>query len=196
MIRLAYLLCLAIALCSGVYRPVVLMHGIISTSAGMDDIATWLRASFPDIYVVSIEIGEGKDDSFLWPLDRQVEQFCQIVHADEHLRYGFNMLGYSQGSIVARGALERCSLPVYHLITLSGIHQGVFGVPYLTLLPIQFRDLVTNFAYDEPVQNVLSVANYWRESRSIASIPNGLPFSTGLSTTNDRHETRPTVTTC
>ena len=163
MIRLACLLCLAIALSSAVYRPVVLMHGIISTASGMDDIAAWLRASFPDIYVVSIEIGDGKEDSFLWPLDRQVEQFCQIVQADEHLRDGFNMLGYSQGSIVARGALQRCSLPVYNLITLSGIHQGVFGVPYLTLLPIQFRDLLTNFAYDAPVQNALSVANYWRD---------------------------------
>jgi palmitoyl-protein thioesterase len=73
------------------------------------------------------------------------------------------MLGYSQGSIIVRGALQRCSLPVFNLITLSGIHQGVFGVPYLLFIPEPLRILVTKYAYETPVQHALSIPNYWRD---------------------------------
>ena len=163
MLRLASLFFLTAVLSSPVYRPVVLMHGIVSTEAGMNDIAGWLRTAYPGIYVVSIEIGDGKDESVLWPMDKQVEHFCKTVLADDHLRQGFNLLGYSQGSIIARGGFQRCSLPVYNLITLSGIHQGVFGAPYLLQIPIQFRELVTKYAYEAPIQGVISVANYWRD---------------------------------
>ena len=163
MICLVFLLFTITVVFSSVYRPVVLMHGITSSAAGMNELAGWLRTSFPGIYVISVEIGNGPEDSFLWPADKQVEHFCETVLADKHLDLGFNMLGYSQGSVIVRGALERCSLPVHNLITLSGVHQGVFGVPYLLQLPIQFRELITKFAYDIPVQNVISVANYWRD---------------------------------
>jgi palmitoyl-protein thioesterase len=80
-----------------------------------------------------------------------------------NLRQGFNMIGVSQGSLIVRGAVERCSLPVYNLITLVGIHQGVFGIPGLQILPAPFRELVSEFAYEESVQNVISVAGYWRD---------------------------------
>ena len=163
MLRFVFLFFISTVLSSSVYRPVVLMHGITSSAAAMEDIADWLRMTYPGIYVVSIEIGDGKEDSIFMPLDEQVEIFCQTVLADLHLRQGFNMLGYSQGSIVARGGLERCSLPVYNFITLSGIHQGVFGVPYLLQLPEQIRHLVTKYAYETPVQDAVSVANYWRD---------------------------------
>ncbi|CAF4521807.1 unnamed protein product [Rotaria sp. Silwood1] len=163
MIRLVFLLFITTVLSSSVYRPVVLMHGIISAADDMDELAGWIRTSFPGIYVVSIEIGNGKDDSFLWPVEKQVEHFCKTVLDDENLRQGFNMLGYSQGSVIVRGALEKCSLPVHNLITLSGVHQGVFGMPYLQTLPVQFRELVTKFAYEDAIQNAISAANYWRD---------------------------------
>jgi palmitoyl-protein thioesterase len=187
MIRLAFLLFISTVLSSSVYRPIVLMHGIISSANDMDELAGWLRTSFAGIYVVSIEIGNGVDDSFLWPVDKQVEHFCKTVLADEQLRQGFNMLGYSQGSIIVRGALERCSLPVHNLITLSGIHQGVFGIPYLLRLPVQFRELVTKYAYDNPVQNVISAANYWRDPDQLKRYTSDCHF---LPDINNEHEVR------
>ena len=74
------------------------------------------------------------------------------------------MVGVSQGSLIVRGAVERCSLPVYNLITLVGVHQGVFGIRSLQMLSVQVRELVSKFAYDKLVQNLLSVAGYWRDS--------------------------------
>ncbi|CAM2718337.1 unnamed protein product [Rotaria socialis] len=145
MLRLIFLLFTTTVLSSSTYRPVVLMHGILSGADDMNELAGWIRASFPDIYVVSIEVGNGEDDSLLWPLEKQVEQFCASVLADEKLRPGFNMLGYSQGSIIVRGAVEKCSLPVHNLITLSGIHQ------------------VSKYAYESVVQDAISVPGYWRD---------------------------------
>jgi len=57
-----------VVVCSSIdartYRPVVLMHGVTATASDMDELAGWLRESFEGIYVVSIEIGNGFDDSF------------------------------------------------------------------------------------------------------------------------------------
>jgi palmitoyl-protein thioesterase len=145
------------------YRPVVLMHGVTATASDMYELAGWINQTFPGIYVVSIEIGNGHDDSFLLPMNRQVELFCATVRADPHLQQEFNMLGFSQGSIIVRAAVERCSLPVYNLITLSGINQGVFGVPNLLNLPPPFRELVSEFAYEDAIQDVISIAGYWRD---------------------------------
>lgn len=145
------------------YRPAVLMHGIVASASDMNELAGWLETAYPSIYVVSIEIGNGAEDSFLWPLDKQVEHFCRKVQNDSRLQQGFNMLGFSQGSIITRGALERCSLPVYNFITLNGVHQGAFGIPYLLRLPAQFRELISKYAYEESVQSRISVANYWRD---------------------------------
>lgn len=160
---LVFLLLITTVLSGSAYRPVVLMHGIMSGADDMNELAGWIRESYPGIYVVSIEIGDGTDDSFLWPINKQIEHFCASVFADDNLRQGFNLLGYSQGSIIVRGALERCSLPVYNLITLSGIHAGVFGIPYVLLLPEEFRELITKLAYESAVQDVLSPSNYWRD---------------------------------
>ena len=128
------------------YRPVVLMHGIVASASDMDELAGWLRNAFPGIYVVSIEIGNGVEDSLLWPLDKQVEHFCGKVKNDVHLQQGFNLLGFSQGTLITRAAVERCSLPVHNLISMSGLHEGVFGIPYLLKLPAQFRELITRYA--------------------------------------------------
>ena len=145
------------------YRPVVLMHGLNASASDMNDLAEWIRQSFEDIYVISVEIGNGFDDSFLFPMNKQVDIFCQTVLSDMNLKDGFNMLGVSQGSLIVRGAVEKCSLPVYNLVTLVGIHQGVFGIPSLQFLPAPFRELVSKYAYEEAVQNVISVAGYWRD---------------------------------
>jgi palmitoyl-protein thioesterase len=146
-----------------IYRPVVLMHGVTASAADMNELAGWIRESFEGIYVVSIEIGNGVDDSFLLPMNKQVEIFCQTVLSDVNLREGFNILGVSQGSLIVRGAIEKCSLPAYNLITLVGVHQGVFGIPGLQILPAPFRELVSKYAYEESVQNLISIAGYWRD---------------------------------
>lgn len=190
MSRLTFILFFATVLSRSIetvnYRPVVLMHGIVASASDMNELAGWLRASFSGIYVVSIEIGNGIEDSFTWPLDKQVEHFCRKVNEDTNLKQGYNLLGFSQGSIITRGALERCSLPVYNLITLSGVHEGVFGIPYLLKLPAHIRELITKYAYEETVQNLTSIANYWRDPDQLGKYLKHCHF---LSDINNERET-------
>ncbi|CAF1198194.1 unnamed protein product [Rotaria sordida] len=110
MTRLAFLLFILTILSRSIktiiYRPVVLMHGIVAFTSDMNELAGWLRTSFPGIYIVSIEIGNNFDDSFLWSLDKQVEHFCTRICNDIHLQQGFNMLEFSQRSLIVRDAVE------------------------------------------------------------------------------------------
>ena len=145
------------------YRPVVIMHGVLSSAEKMNDLASWIRQSYEGIYVNTMEIGNGYDDSLLLPMNQQVTVFCQNVIADPQLKQGFSLIGVSQGGLIVRAAVERCSLPVYNLITLVGPHEDIFGVPDLQMLPEEFRQLVSKYAYEESVQNTLSVAGYWRD---------------------------------
>jgi len=154
---------LSISIDASQYRPVVLMHGITSSASDLYELAGWINQTYPGIYVVSIEIGNGADDSVMLSINRQIEIFCANVRADPHLQQSFNMLGFSQGSVIVRGALERCSLPVHNLITLSGISGGVFGVPNLLNLSAHVRELITEFVYEEFVQDTISIAGYWRD---------------------------------
>ncbi|CAF0761324.1 unnamed protein product [Adineta steineri] len=154
---------LSISINAITYRPVVLMHGVTRNASDLNEFAGWINETYSGIYVISVEIGNGADDSFLLTMNRQVELFCNTIRADPHLQKGFNMLGFSQGSLIVRAAVERCSLPVYNLITLSGINEGVFGVPNLQQLPPDFRKLISEFAYEKAVQDVISVAGYWRD---------------------------------
>ncbi|CAF3696652.1 unnamed protein product [Rotaria sordida] len=110
MTRLAFLLFILTILSRSIktiiYRPVVLMHGIVAFTSDMNELAGWLQTSFPGIYIVSIEIGNNFDDSFLWSLDKQVEHFCTRICNDIHLQQGFNMLEFSQRSLIVRDAVE------------------------------------------------------------------------------------------
>lgn len=145
------------------YRPVVLMHGIAASANDMDELSGWIREVYSNIYVFSVEIGNGPDDSFFLPMNRQVELFCSAIDANPNLKNGFNLLGFSQGSVIVRAAVERCSLPVYNLITMNGMHQGIFGVPNHESIPPELREIFSEFVYDDILQNTLSIAGYWRD---------------------------------
>jgi hypothetical protein len=106
------------------------------------------------------------------------------------------MLGYSQGSIIVRGALERCSLRVHNLITLSDIHQGIFSIPYLLKLPAQFRELVTKYAYETPVQDIISVANYWRNPDQLNRYIHLIAIISRISIMNMKYEMKHIVQIC
>ncbi|CAF4293059.1 unnamed protein product, partial [Adineta steineri] len=80
------------------------MHGVTRNASDLNEFAGWINQTYPGIYVISVEIGNGADDSFLLTMNRQVEIFCNTVRTDPHLQKGFNMLGFSQGSLIVRAA--------------------------------------------------------------------------------------------
>jgi len=111
-------------------RPVVLMHGLLAGSEAMSHAQNWIEQDFPGIYIKNVEIGDGRTDSMFMQINKQVESFTSQVQADPKLRNGFNLIGHSQGSLIARAYIERYNNPkVYNYISWAGAHGGQYGVP-------------------------------------------------------------------
>lgn len=52
----------------------------------------------PGTYVHNAEVGNGPADSLLMPMNQQVEELCKGIYADDKLKDGFNLIGFSQGT--------------------------------------------------------------------------------------------------
>ena len=84
------------------WRPVVLMHGHNNARSSMKSLVKLIQAAYPGIYVKNVEIGNGVLTSIFMNLNKQVENFCAQMKADVNLQNGFNLLGFSMGSIITR----------------------------------------------------------------------------------------------
>ena len=130
--------------------PVVVLHGVESSSEKMVPFCDWLTENY-DVKVFNIEIGNGEKTSLYTPLPKQLEELCATIYKIDELEEGFNFIGMSQGGLLARGYVEQCNLyPVTNLITLVTPHGGEF-----------IKTITTNF-YTDFFQKHLSVAGYWR----------------------------------
>jgi palmitoyl-protein thioesterase len=121
-------------------KPVVLMHGLASNTEKTQDLAMWLNKTFK-VKVFNLEIGNGEETSFKTPMLEQLDMFCKLIYDLEELQEGFDIIGLSQGGLLARGYVERCNkYPVRNLITLASPHGGMFvrNTP-LALVPIAVR---------------------------------------------------------
>jgi palmitoyl-protein thioesterase len=132
--------------------PVVVLHGLESSSREMTPLCDWLEATFnTDVY--NIEIGNGEKTSMYTSLENQLDVLCLSIYEIDALRNGFDFIGMSQGGLLARGYVERCnSYPVHNLITLVAPHGGVY-----------WPNMKNNgLMYNDFFQNHLSIASYWR----------------------------------
>lgn len=147
------------------WRPVVLMHGIDDTSQGLQHVVDLLKTAFPGIYVNNVEIGT-KHDSLWTNMDTQIERFCANVSSDPILRAAgsFNLIGFSQGAVTAKGFIARCFEPrVHSFISWVGPQAGQFGIPVWDNKLID--RIIAEIPYDKLVQQKLSFSNYWKDPR-------------------------------
>jgi len=113
----------------------------------------WLTTDF-NLTVYNLDIGDGYDTSVNTPLNLQVEMFCDVISEIKELNDGFNMIGMSQGGLLARGYVERCNYPrVYNLITLVTPHGGEYD-------PNSLFNVID--IYSPLIQTTTSFASYWR----------------------------------
>ncbi len=113
----------------------------------------------------------------------QVANFAAVVRNDTRLRGGFNLIGYSQGALIARGYVERythlAEYPrVVNLVTWCGPHQGVFGVPVFNhycptesalcrLVDEAFDLMMRNRLASFELQHHVSFAGFWKVCRVV-----------------------------
>lgn len=133
-------------------RPIVLMHGILSDAPKIQHVADWLTENTGGAQVINMEIGNGKQDSARLTMPDQLDQFCQTIRDNASvLSGGFNLIGISQGGLLARGYVERCAdFPVANLITWVTPHGGVYPYPDPVI-------------YTDAAQAKNSYPGYWRD---------------------------------
>jgi len=137
--------------------PVVVLHGVESSSEKMIPFCDWITTNF-NVKVFNIEIGNGEKTSIYTPLSKQLEELCATIYEINDLQEGFNFIGMSQGGLLARGYVEQCNLyPVKNLITLVTPHGGEY-----------IKAITTNF-YTKFFQEHLSVAGYWRDPQDLTN---------------------------
>jgi palmitoyl-protein thioesterase len=132
--------------------PIVLMHGILSDTNKMEPVANWLQENTGGAVVLPIEIGNGRQDSAALTMPEQLDMFCQSIRDNQEvLAGGFNMIGISQGGLLARGYVQRCAdFPVRNLITWVSPHGGVYPYPDPVI-------------YTDAAQAKNSYPGYWRD---------------------------------
>ncbi|KOC58883.1 Palmitoyl-protein thioesterase 1, partial [Habropoda laboriosa] len=70
------------------------------------------------------------EHSYFGDINEQVEEVSQRLSQNEHLKNGFNAIGFSQGAQFLRAVVQRHpNISIKNLISLGGQHQGVFGLP-------------------------------------------------------------------
>ncbi|KAI9076591.1 hypothetical protein K1719_041577 [Acacia pycnantha] len=145
--------------------PFIVLHGINNNCSGhgVPKLVEKLT-NFSGVEGQCIEVGNGVSDSWLMPIHKQVELVCQKVKEMNTLREGYNIVGLSQGNIIARGVIEVCDggPPVKNYVSLAGPHAGVASVPKCGSGPLCFivDKLIKSAVYSDFVQENLAPSNY------------------------------------
>lgn len=102
-------------------------------------------------------------------IETVAEKSCQKLQQDETFANAeeFNVIGLSQGGLLARYIVEKCEMPgkVRNIATLGGPHMGVALVPHCfsgTLCNI-VNTVAKKLVYLSPVQNLFVPAGYFRD---------------------------------
>eukprot|EP01156_Anaeramoeba_ignava_P006395 Anaeramoba_ignava/a348541_12.p1 GENE.a348541_12~~a348541_12.p1 ORF type:complete len:290 (+),score=74.50 a348541_12:11-880(+) len=145
--------------------PVVLMHGLDQNATTIKPVINWIHKYLgDDVYVKSVEIGDGFWNSFFYKMFDAVNEFCSKVKSDPILKNAtkINVIGHSQGGLIARGYVEFCNdPPVHNLITWVTPHQGLFGFPKEEYKWLD--KILQSSAYIKEIQDTITVAQYWKD---------------------------------
>jgi palmitoyl-protein thioesterase len=109
------------------FYPTVLVHGIGGDVSDMYDIQNTLNSY--GVKTFALEIGNGKLDSIFWNINKQCEtlntKIGDLALTDDKI----NLLGVSQGGLIARCYVERYAHQtkrVNSLVTYGTPHMGIY----------------------------------------------------------------------
>ncbi|KAK9511227.1 hypothetical protein O3M35_005825 [Rhynocoris fuscipes] len=169
------------------YKPVIIIHGVLSEDLSMQLMADRIRKLHPGTEVFVTNRFNGW--SSVRPMWHQVLEIgsdalqFMAFHPD-----GVNMIGYSQGGLIARGILQQ--FPEHNVktfISLSAPQNGQYGTKFLHLF---FPTLACETAYElfySMLGQDISVGNYWNDphhQQLFFEYSNYLPFINNLIISN------------
>jgi palmitoyl-protein thioesterase len=167
---------------SEIVMPVVQMHGLgdfANNPHGMVPLAQSISEYLGGAYVLNVQTGTSSIDdissSYFMAMNDQVDLFAAVVGSDPTLARGFNAIGYSQGSLIIRGYIEKYNNPpVNNFISMHGPLAGISdfadcgaGADASDLCS-QLSELLRSSAYTPEVQAGFAPSNYYRDPRLLA----------------------------
>ncbi|XP_049871804.1 lysosomal thioesterase PPT2 homolog [Pectinophora gossypiella] len=145
------------------YKPVVLIHGIMTGSGSMEMISHRIQEKHPGTKIYNVNRFESWSSlETMW--HQVLEIGLDIANISSMHPEGINLVGYSQGGLLARGIVQTFpNLTVSTFISLSSPQAGQYGAGFLHLV---FPGLVKETAYElfySRVGQHTSVGNYWND---------------------------------
>ncbi|KAF3425518.1 hypothetical protein E2986_05652 [Frieseomelitta varia] len=143
------------------YHAVVVIHGVLTGSDSMELISNRIQEVRTQVYNIPRYAGWSSLES-MW---HQVEEIgMDIMSIGVVFPEGINLIGYSQGGLLARAILQRFpNHNIRNFISLSSPQAGQYGTRFLHLF---FPDLVCETAYElfySKIGQHTSVGNYWND---------------------------------
>lgn len=109
------------------HYPTILVHGIGGDAADLVDLHDALETQNIEVY--SLQIGNGKLDSIIWNINKQCAHVNTSIAELRLSAEKINVLGISQGGLLARCYVERyahLNKRVNSLITYGSPHMGIY----------------------------------------------------------------------
>ncbi|MCO5597151.1 hypothetical protein L7F22_051227 [Adiantum nelumboides] len=151
-----------------------------------------------------VEVGNGIKSSWFTSITSQVDEVCETVKSMSALQSGYNIVGLSQGNVIARGVIQWCEdgPPVNNLISIGGPHAGTGSVPYCGTLFLEedvestvictLADFMIKLGiYTSYVQNHLGPAGYVKIPTDLKAYYKGCKFLPRLN--NELEDSRNTT---
>jgi cephalosporin-C deacetylase-like acetyl esterase len=120
------------------HYPTVLVHGIGGNAEDLIDLDNTLTNKGIDTY--SLQIGNGKIDSIFWNMNKQCASLNSSIANLNLTEERINILGISQGGLLARCYVERyahLNKRVNSLITYGTPHMGIY-TPWFNLNALEY----------------------------------------------------------
>ena len=170
--------------------PTAVFHGLGDACIFPGDIQIdHLIAKGTNAYVKCIEVGLPSLGEYLANFEHVAEKSCTKVAADKNFAGEFNVLGLSQGGLLARYIAEECDMPgkVRNVVTAGGPHMGVDAVPkcFSGFICNIVNWVAKKFVYMDVVQDVLAPAGYFRDVNNMDTY---LKKSVFLPALNNEHK--------
>ena len=150
--------------------PTAMFHGFGDFCMQPGDIQfNMMLAKGTGARVKCIEVGIPSVSSIINNFQEIAEKSCQKIKNDKLFHGEFNVIGLSQGGLLARYIAEECDMPgkVRNVVTLGGPHMGVDKIPHcFDGIGCEIVNTVAKkFVYLDVVQNWIAPAGYFRDVR-------------------------------